>query len=118
MEGQRGTHLEAMADSREAFGRMDMRVAADIDGYLATRAGLAQGWCSEYASKCNDAGDIAAYLNELYLGDALCLIKVVPHERASLSSTHARCEHELYGDGKGISAVFGHASTKATCTIH
>lgn len=67
-EGCSGTHLEAMADIKEALGRIDMRVAADVDGYLVTHAGLTQGWRSEYAPKCSDARDIAARLNELYLG--------------------------------------------------
>ncbi len=66
--GCSGTHLEAMVDIREALGRIDMRAAADIDGYLVTHAGLTQRWRSKYASGCNDAGDIATRLNGLYLG--------------------------------------------------
>ena len=39
-EGCSGTHLEAMADIKEALGLIDMRAAICVDGYLVTHEGL------------------------------------------------------------------------------
>lgn len=67
-EGCSGTHLEAMADIKEALGRIEMQAATCIDGYLITHAGLTQEWADEYLAGSDGVKDVAARINEMFFG--------------------------------------------------
>ena len=67
-EGCSGTHLEAMADIKEALGRIEMSAATCVDGYLVTHAGLTQEWADEYLIGSDGAKDVAVKINEMFLG--------------------------------------------------
>ncbi len=119
-EGCSGTHLEAMADIREALGRIELRVATCVDGYLVTHAGLTQEWADEYFAGSDGAKAIVARLNEMLLGGSY-------HDWTKLASCGSsrggvEIASPLWADKRdlkndaahGLSQIAGHTPTK-TC---
>ncbi|WP_080798758.1 metallophosphoesterase [Arabiibacter massiliensis] len=65
-----GTHMRMVREVRELLGDLDPAIAAEVDGFLLTHAGVTDSWAERYLDEPGFAMTACDQLNALFEGGA------------------------------------------------
>lgn len=116
-----GTHMSLIGEVQALLDGLDPMIAATVDGFLVTHAGLTESWARRHLGEVADADEAAGRLNALHRGgkkDRLALLSCGPGRGGrNLPGPLWADRDELRRDAvRGIDQIVGHTPS-GTCEL-